>query len=243
MASITQHIVGCLNYNEKYLKLTGEDLTAFLVGGIAPDAAKAGGDKGLEAKNIAHFLTISKARDIKGPISFAGEVPDINIFVERYKEELKNDNPAVLGMFIHLVIDSEWFDYFLKELVLENIQRIKAGATLLEDITFGEGYAWYRENVFRLFDQHDIIFFNKVAKYLNQISKYDVAKFPLSEIDPEDLQSLLKKIKDKSQSAIEIINPVNLLISEEQMLGFLSMCSAKAKQILLDIKLSSDFKK
>ena len=73
------------NLNIKYKK-------DYYLGAIAPDLAKQIG----ETKDKSHFI-----------INSPQDIPNINLFVNKYKKFKKND--FELGYFIHLYTDKLWY--------------------------------------------------------------------------------------------------------------------------------------
>jgi len=92
MASSVIHIVIANEINRKLKRNTNK----LLIGAIAPDIAKLIGDKKIKS----HFSTIEN-----------DNIPDINKFLNKYKDKLKDD--FVMGYFIHLYTDYLWFKYFI----------------------------------------------------------------------------------------------------------------------------------
>ena len=97
MASVIIHAAICNELNKKLKR----DTSKILIGTIAPDIAKLIG----EDKKYTHFLD----RESLHP-----DVPVIDKFLEKYKDNLNDD--FVLGYYIHLYTDYLWFKYFLPEI-------------------------------------------------------------------------------------------------------------------------------
>ena len=100
MASAIIHICVAKKVNEK-LKRNEKD---FYLGAIAPDLTK---HVGLP-KTYSHFL-LGTLKD---------DVPNIEMFVNKYKNELNKD--FELGYLVHLYTDKLWFNGFLDNLVLND---------------------------------------------------------------------------------------------------------------------------
>ncbi len=100
MASAIIHICVAKKVNDK-LKRNEKD---FYLGAIAPDLTK---HVGLP-KTYSHFL-LGTLKD---------DVPNIEMFVNKYRNELNND--FELGYLVHLYTDKLWFNGFLDNLVLND---------------------------------------------------------------------------------------------------------------------------
>ena len=100
MASAIIHICVAKKVNDK-LKRNEKD---FYLGAIAPDLTK---HVGLP-KTYSHFL-LGTLKD---------DVPNIKMFVNKYRNELNND--FELGYLVHLYTDKLWFNGFLDNLVLND---------------------------------------------------------------------------------------------------------------------------
>lgn len=96
MASSLIHIVVASEINKKIKR----DNDEIILGSIAPDISKHIG----ETKVRSHFLDENSL----------DEVPNIDRFLERYRDEFYDD--FVLGYFIHLFTDFLWFKYFIPEI-------------------------------------------------------------------------------------------------------------------------------
>ena len=88
MASVIIHAAVCNELNKKLKR----DTSKILIGTIAPDIAKLLG----EDKKYTHFLD----RESLHP-----DVPVIDKFLEKYKDNLNDD--FVLGYYIHLYAESK----------------------------------------------------------------------------------------------------------------------------------------
>ena len=99
MASSVIHMV-IANEINKTLKRNNDMV---LIGSIAPDLSSQIG----ESKVGSHFLSNND------------DIPDINKFLKKYKNNLNDD--FVMGYFIHLYTDYLWFKYFIPEVYEDNM--------------------------------------------------------------------------------------------------------------------------
>lgn len=222
MASITHHLLTNIIYNDKHSIYTGKELVSFLVGAIAPDSARAGSGKDINQKNISHFLTRAGTRDVNAKFNLDSEIPEVDLFLEKYKEKL--DDPLVLGYLIHLVTDSYWFGEFLMSVIQSRVKEINVNANSLDELTLGEAFNWYKEEVFKMFNYHDKILGSKLdMDLINEISKYDVKQCPIEEVDKNDLQNLLDSLSDKyfidadESNLISLLEIENFFITSSQL--------------------------
>ena len=229
MASITHHLLTNLEYNNEYTKYEEKDLIRFLAGAIAPDSARAGSGKDVNQKNISHFLTKTGIRDMNAKFSIESEIPEINIFIDKYKERLSD--PFILGYLVHLITDSYWFSEFLIYFVNERVKEIKESANDLSEITMGEAFNWYKENVFNMFNYHDKILSAKLdMKLINELANFDVADCPVDEVDKDDLKNLLKNLPQKYFE--EFDTPESDLISISQIEEFFKVSTQIAHNLI-----------
>lgn len=94
------------NLNIKYKK-------DYYLGAIAPDLAKQIG----ETKDKSHFI-----------INSPQDIPNINLFVNKYKKFKKND--FELGYFIHLYTDKLWYEDFIPNIESNNSIKLLDGTIM-----------------------------------------------------------------------------------------------------------------
>lgn len=94
------------NLNIKYKK-------DYYLGAIAPDLAKQIG----ETKDKSHFI-----------INSLQDIPNINLFVNKYKKFKKND--FELGYFIHLYTDKLWYEDFIPNIESNNSIKLLDGTIM-----------------------------------------------------------------------------------------------------------------
>ena len=94
------------NLNIKYKK-------DYYLGSIAPDLAKQIG----ETKDKSHFI-----------INSPQDIPNINLFVNKYKKFKKND--FELGYFIHLYTDKLWYEDFIPNIESNNSIKLLDGTIM-----------------------------------------------------------------------------------------------------------------
>ena len=94
------------NLNIKYKK-------DYYLGSIAPDLAKQIG----ETKDKSHFI-----------INSLQDIPNINLFVNKYKKFKKND--FELGYFIHLYTDKLWYEDFIPNIESNNSIKLLDGTIM-----------------------------------------------------------------------------------------------------------------
>ncbi len=162
MASSVIHMVIANEINKKLKR----DNSILLIGSIAPDLAKQLG----KSKDISHFIDGEK------------NIPNLELFLNKYKSKLKDD--FVMGYYIHLYTDYLWFKYFLTEIHINN-SIIKMDGTVLDNIS-EEQFIYYVYNDYTnmnisLLEKYDMdldIFFNTVPELDNIIEE-----IPMDKID------------------------------------------------------------
>lgn len=85
----------------------------YYLGSIAPDLAKQIG----ETKDKSHFI-----------INSLQDIPNINLFVNKYKKFKKND--FELGYFIHLYTDKLWYEDFIPNIESNNSIKLLDGTIM-----------------------------------------------------------------------------------------------------------------
>lgn len=85
----------------------------YYLGAIAPDLAKQIG----ETKDKSHFI-----------INSPQDIPNINLFVNKYKKFKKND--FELGYFIHLYTDKLWYEDFIPNIESNNSIKLLDGTIM-----------------------------------------------------------------------------------------------------------------
>ena len=85
----------------------------YYLGSIAPDLAKQIG----ETKDKSHFI-----------INSPQDIPNINLFVNKYKKFKKND--FELGYFIHLYTDKLWYEDFIPNIESNNSIKLLDGTIM-----------------------------------------------------------------------------------------------------------------
>lgn len=99
------------------LRINEKDKQSFIIGNILPDISRVSGYSKLDdkekrratqyKKKISHFRTKK---------DYIIEYPDIDEFLEKYKEKVK-DNIATLAYFFHLYTDYYYFKYCIPSVV------------------------------------------------------------------------------------------------------------------------------
>ena len=163
MASAVIHICVAKKLGEKINKNTRD----YYLGSIAPDISKEIG----ETKYVSHFL-----KD-----SIKSNVPNINLFLEKYKNDLKND--FTLGYFIHLYTDKIWFDHFIENFVVNSTVRLMDGTFLNcnEDDIVSIVYNDYTNINIDLIDEYDLdlsLFYEEFEKPITSINE-----IPIDQLD------------------------------------------------------------
>lgn len=166
MASTIIHLCIAKEVN-KYLNMSEN---ALLLGAIAPDISKQIG----ETKEISHFLDHSSEDDI----------PNIEKFLNKYKEELTN--PFTMGYFIHLLSDKYWFrDYVYNyiERYTKDKTKQKLTYTALKNVIYND----YTNLNIKLIDKYNLqldLFYNE----------FEVPKSSITEISLDKLNILIDKM-------------------------------------------------
>ena len=163
MASAVIHICVAKKLGEKINKNTRD----YYLGTIAPDISKEIG----ETKYESHFL-----KD-----SIKSNVPNIKLFLEKYKNDLKND--FTLGYFIHLYTDKIWFDHFIENFVVNSTVRLMDGTFLNcnEDDIVSIVYNDYTNINIDLIDKYDLdlsLFYEEFEKPITSINE-----IPIDQLD------------------------------------------------------------
>ena len=94
MGSRIMHVIIANGIAEK---LSIQDKTSFLLGGVAPDAVHSAEEKG-----TSHFYT--------GTTKNYTRRIDFNSFFQKYKIHM--DSPFLLGYYTHLIADDNWLSGF-----------------------------------------------------------------------------------------------------------------------------------
>lgn len=145
-------------------KVIKRDNDKILIGSIAPDISKTIG----QSKMDSHFLD-----------SMEDNIPNINRFLEKYKDKLSDD--FVMGYFIHLYTDFFWFKYFVTE-IYENEYITKLDGTKIKCI--GNMASIYIYNDYtnlntKLIEEYDLnlqIFYREIPKFNNIIDEIPMEK-------------------------------------------------------------------
>lgn len=147
MASAMIHIAVANEVN-KHIK---KDISKYLIGAIAPDIAKLVGID----RNLTHFQDKDK------------EYPDINRFLDKYKNKLDDD--FVMGYYIHLLTDFFWYKYFYTEFVKDNTiiksdgSSIKLDKKILRELIYND-YTNLNINLIDVYDLNLKIFYNELPE-------------------------------------------------------------------------------
>ena len=159
MASAMIHLAVANEIN-KTLK-RNNDLV--LIGSIAPDISKYIG----ESRAKSHFLDGN------------GDIPNINSFLLKYKNNLKDD--FVLGFLIHLYTDFFWYKYFIPEIKMDGIIKKMDGTIIkcTENMIRMYIYNDYTNLNTLLLDEYNMdlhIFYRELPKIENIIDEIPMKK-------------------------------------------------------------------
>ena len=169
MASAIIHMAVAHEVN----KITKKDNKKYMIGSIAPDISKLVG----ESRDLSHF------------IDDGGDIPNIDKFLKKYKNNLSDD--FVFGYFVHLYTDYLWFKYFIPEVYNDSSNYItKLDGTKVKcngDMVSLYIYNDYTNLNIRLLDEYNMdlsIFYEELPSIDNIID----------EIPMDKLQVLIDKI-------------------------------------------------
>lgn len=202
MASTLIHIAVANEINKKLKRNTSQ----ILLGSIAPDISKQIGQNRIKS----HFLDNKMS------------LPNLNKFVTKYKNYLNDD--FVLGYYIHLYTDYLWYEYFMSEIINNNIIKKLDGTTEKVDKETKKKYIYndYSNINYKLINKYNLnldIFYNNVPK----ISKI------IEEIPLEKLNLLTNKVIYIVENSK---NNENKIFNIEQVEKFIDFSS---KIIIFDI--------
>ena len=207
MASAIIHLCVAKEIN-KVLKM---DENTLLLGSIAPDISKQLG----QTKEISHFLNPALDDD----------VPMIDRFLSKYKEELVN--LFEMGYFIHLLTDKYWFrDYIVSyiERYAEEKTTKKLTSAALKNLIYND----YTNINIDLIDKYNLpldIFQNEW-----ELPTSKITEIPMDRLDVliEKMGIIIEESReektflfDTTDIEIFIENTVKYIIKDIQMLGVL----------------------
>lgn len=207
MASAVIHLCIAKEVN-KYLNMNEKLL---LLGTIAPDISKQIG----QSKEISHFLDHSDEDDI----------PNINRFLEKYKDEL--NKPFEMGYFIHLLTDKYWFrDYiyeFIGRYAKENNKK-NLTYTALKEIIYGD-YTNINIDLITHYDLALDLFYEDFKYPTSRITEIPIDKLP---IIVEKMGLIIEESKEEktfifdTEDVIKFIDEtVKYIIKDIQILGII----------------------
>lgn len=190
MASALIHLCVAKEVNKT---LRVKDEKNFMLGSIAPDISKIVN----RLKAESHFATLTNS-----------DIPDINLFLEKYKEELNKE--FMLGYLIHLLTDKLWYRKFINEIIDGNSLKLLDGTTLtnvlpeeIKKILY-EDYTNINIDLIDLYNIDLSIFYEK----------FPVQKVSITEIPMDDIQLLIDKmgvIIENSKKENEYIFEINTI--------------------------------
>ena len=136
----------------------------YYLGAIAPDLAKQIG----ETKDKSHFI-----------INSPQDIPNINLFVNKYKKFKKND--FELGYFIHLYTDKLWYEDFIPNIESNNSIKLLDG-TIMQTTTEQRTHMIYSDytNInIDLIENHNLdlsLFYEEFKKPKTKIDEIPIDK-------------------------------------------------------------------
>lgn len=170
MASCIMHIAIA---EEIYKKINDKSCISYqdyILGSIAADISKLVG----EDKDKAHFITDNS------------EVPNIILFLEKYRDSLSNS--FNLGYYIHLYTDKLFYEEYLPLFITDDI--LKSSVRCLDgnilDLSLDERmnllYNDYTNLNLKLIDEYNLnldIFYNEFRKPITEIEEIDSSKLDI----------------------------------------------------------------
>ena len=195
MASSLIHICVAKEIN-KYLK---RDEKQLLIGSIAPDIAKLIS----QSKDTTHFIENEK------------NIPNLNIFLNKYKKQLNDD--FVMGYYIHLYTDYVWFKFFIPNFLEDNnILKLNNKIEKYNEEKFNQ-YIYNDYHILnkKLIDDYELnlkIFYEEPPKIKNIIKEMPIEKIQI--------------IIDKAGILLtESINKKEKIFNEELIHKFVEFCT------------------
>ncbi len=177
MASLIMHVAVAKKVNKRLLKNEKQ----FLLGSLAPDLSKRFG----VSRKKSHFST-------------TGFAPDMNLFLSKYKNYLKD--AFVFGYYIHLLTDYYWENKFIakhfngKRVLLHNGKK------------FYCSYKKFMNYIYNDYDNLDLFIINKYGIDLTKLqgSKVDfiIKEIPVDKVCQFDFSSFNYKMYEKDKSLI-----------------------------------------
>lgn len=192
MASSMIHIAVANELN----KVLKRDKKSILIGSIAPDIAKLIG----KAKVESHFLGTT------------GDVPNLEKFLSKYKNNLSDD--FVLGYYIHLYTDYLWFKYFEPDFYKNGVIYKLDGTK--EDVPNEKKTSYFYNDYtnlnIKLIDEYDMdlsIFYEEIPNFSDIIKE-----IPMDKIDIIVNQAgIIIKNSRESKAYVFDMNIVNKFIN------------------------------
>lgn len=204
MASAIIHFAVAKRVNEK-LKRNEKD---FLLGSIAPDAAKI---MGVE-RSQTHFVD----KDVNL------SVPVLEKFYSLYKDYLDND--FELGYYVHLITDKLWFSEFLSNFVINNSMvydkegnKVKLKGITAEDLVYND-YSNLNVQIIDYYGFDLSLFYEKFDYPVNHIKEL-----------PDDS---FDKLLEKMGTVISKVSDYNYIIDIESIIHFIEYCTVYVLDIL-----------
>lgn len=190
MASAIIHICVAKKIGERLSKSSKD----YYLGTIAPDISKEIG----ETKYKSHFLENS----------IKSNVPNIELFLEKYKKDLKSD--FTLGYFIHLYTDKLWFDHFMDNFTINSTIRLMDGTFLKcnDEEIVSIIYSDYTNINIDLIDYYELdlsLFYEEFNKPVTKIDEIPVDKLDIL-VDKMSIIVANSKLEKKYLFDMEDIN-------------------------------------
>ncbi len=218
----------------KHLSLTEEEKNQFFISNLLPDVKEKINTEGLSKEEIRNQTQIKKRiTHFRTEFNHAFEYPDLNYFLSKYKESVKNDI-KVFGYFFHLYTDYYYFKNYLPTIITfldkdENISPrrednkyviIKNKNKRMDHEDF-----WDNTNKDSLYQEYSRLNKLLVRDYNIQINpkklqdyiKKKNYKIDIEEVNPEGMNTILNQISDIIKEAKEGVPEELIIFTEKQI--------------------------
>lgn len=207
MASSLIHVAIASEVNKKLKR----NESALFIGSLAPSLYKQVGGK----KQRTHFIDEQ-----------FGEIPNIKLFLDKYKKYLKDD--FVLGYYLHLYTDYLWNKYFLPEIYTHNIittlndKVVRCNKDEMKRYIYSD-YTNLNTKILNMYNINLNVFYNELPKF-----KEIIEEIPMDKIDliAAETSVIIENSKKKKQYLFDeknikqfIDTAVLLILSKLEELG------------------------
>lgn len=215
MPSFTIHTIAGKELIKK-INLTRNDKITFLISNLLPDARSIKINPNWSEQERRKNIQLEKRKThFRTNTTDVLEYPNINIFLNKYENEIKN-NIATLGYFFHLYTDYYYFKFFLPRYIKfydtnMNITNIRKDNAYIEKINSNK--------IVETKDFWSKYSFNSVYHEYSKMNNYIMDKYHLR-VSCDELREFIKTNKIDPQieeidssNTIQVINKLDKLLN------------------------------